>query len=161
MLRKSILIALIISALMLSLINFYQNVIKYTPVTLVTEDQKEAAPEDEVLTVAHGAWKEDILKLNIFSPTRSFAEKREPVVKIEPLIEKPVKRPELKLMGIVLNQYDEFVALIEKDGQMAPAVRVGENLEDIEVLDIKEDSVSLLWNRETINLMLRRVKRLD
>jgi len=122
----------------------------------MTEDAERVAPSFEP------AWGKVITDRNLFSPLRGVPPPPPPAAfapKAEEATPKP-ERPLLILRGIVLNQFGEHVALIEKKGARPMPLRKGDHLDDVLVLEVREKSVELLWNEEKINLSIEKVKTL-
>ena len=64
----------------------------------------------------------------------------------------------MNLKGIILDQFGEYIAYIEKDKAKAVAARKGDRFDDVEVVDVQQKSVELKWNEENILLSLDRIK---
>ncbi|GBE36585.1 hypothetical protein BMS3Bbin07_00733 [bacterium BMS3Bbin07] len=160
MIIKWVMITLLSVIVMLSFINFYQNVIQYEPVRTPNEKNEPSNMKKKKPLMPEKGWIEDILSHNIFSPARSYKDDPGPVTEVE-IVQAPLKQPELILKGVILNQYNVYIAYIEKDGQKAIGVRSGDKIGDIEVMNISNQSVMLKWNAETITLTLKRVESLN
>lgn len=160
MIIKWVMITLLSVIVMLSFINFYQHVIQYEAVRTPNEKNEPSHMKKKNPLLPEKGWIEDILSHNIFSPARSYKDDPGPVTEVE-IVQAPLKQPELILKGVILNQYNVYIAYIEKDGQKAIGVRSGDKIGDIEVMDISNQSVILKWNAETITLTLKRVESLD
>lgn len=160
MITKWVMITLLSVIVMLSFINFYQNVIQYEPVRAPNEKKEPSHMKKKNSLLPEKGWVKDILSHNIFSPARSYEVDPGPVAKVE-IVQAPLKQPELILKGVILNQYNVYIAYIEKDGQKAIGVRSGDKIGNIEVMNISNQSVILRWNAETITLTLKRVESLN
>ncbi|MBI4689897.1 MAG: hypothetical protein HY754_06485 [Nitrospirae bacterium] len=117
----------------------------------VVNSSKEPAP------VYKTGWGNEIVDKDLFSPTRTYVQPQpKSLVPVKP-VELP-KRPEVNLRGIVFDQYGDYIAYLEKDRAKPVPVRKGDKLDDIEVVDVKQRSVELRWNEETISLSLDKIK---
>ena len=67
--------------------------------------------------------------------------------------------PELKLNGIIINQYGEYVVYIRKARALLPALMKGDRYENLHVLDISQKSVDLLWDEQEIRLSMEKIKK--
>jgi|Deesub1362A_J573_1020465.scaffolds.fasta_scaffold00077_84 hypothetical protein len=140
--------------------NFYQEVIVYNPIADI--EKTERVLENRIGTVAafKPAWGKEIIEKNLFSPLRGHEPPAEPVEPVEAVEIPPPKRPELKLDGIILNQFGEYIAYIKKNHEKTVPLRKGDKFGDILVVDIKEREVELLWNGEKIILEMKTTRTL-
>ncbi len=156
---RVVLMGAMLLVLVFSSVNFYQNVIKYKTVTAETVSTEERKKEDswpELREVRPGG---EILQKNIFSPDRGFQKDTEETgAPEEPVV---TVMPELTLKGIVLNQYNEYVAYISKDRDRTVAAREGDRIDDLKVTGITEREVTLEWKGRRITLSLRTTPRTD
>jgi len=138
--------------------DFYKETIMYNPLQEIDVTVKKASNAvGQISSVPEKGWSKDITESNLFSPTRTPVMPRP---KMPPGFKppEPPKRPDMVLKGVVLDQFDEYVAYIEKDKARAVAARKGDRLDDVEVVDVKQKSVDLKWNDETISLTLDKIK---
>lgn len=147
---------LCLAVLVLS-VDMYKEAIIYNPLKSIEISGREAANNGKkALPVFEAAWGREIVDDNLFSSTRSPVQpKPQPQDKAA---EQPPKRPDMNLKGIILNQFGEYIAYIEKDKVKAVPVRKGDRFDDVEVVDIQQKSVELRWNEENILLSLDRIK---
>lgn len=154
--RWVILVFLCLAVLVLS-IDMYKEAIIYNPLKSIEISGREAANNGKkALPVFEAAWGREIVDNNLFSSTRSPVQpKPQPQGKAA---EPPPKRPDMNLKGIILDQFGEYVAYIEKDKVKAVPVRKGDRFDDVDVVDVQQKSVELRWNEENILLSLDRIK---
>ncbi|RMG72574.1 MAG: hypothetical protein D6710_04615 [Nitrospirae bacterium] len=158
--RPRVIMVAVFIATLLSLIFFYQNVIKYKPVQIPPEGEKK----EKMVTVESKTKvveiKESLLQKNLFNPERTYVEKtEEEVVQEEP--EPPKQMPSVELKGIILNQYDEYIAVLSINNQKPVMLRTGDKIEDIEVVEISDRTVELQWFDEPILLTMDKIKTLE
>ncbi|MEK6651993.1 MAG: hypothetical protein AABY50_03585 [Nitrospirota bacterium] len=153
--RWVILVFLCLAVLVLS-IDMYKEAIIYNPLKSIEISGREAANNGKkALPVFEAAWGREIVENNLFSSTRSPVQpKPQPQGKAA----EPPKRPDMNLKGIILDQFGEYIAYIEKDKAKAVAARKGDRFDDVEVVDVQQKSVELRWNEENIVLSLDRIK---
>jgi hypothetical protein len=154
--------------LMASLVwGFITESLLYSPLEKIQSAEKE--PEGKKITKADfkAAWGAVIYKNNLFSPKRGAPPVRPPsetVVTPPPAPQEkpkpPPVRPVLKLNGIIVNQYGEYVAYIVKNAESAVRAREGDTLGDVKVVSIDERTVKLLWLNEEIVLSLSQIEEL-
>ncbi len=157
--QRIVLIAVGISFI-LSLIIFYQNVIKYKPIYVATQKGEAEKSEKTFQEPKKVSVEQSLLEKNLFNPDRTYVEKAEEEEKTEEVTE-PKQMPQLQLKGIVLNQYDEYVAIISINNKKPVMLRVGEKVEDIEVVEISDRAVELNWLGEPITLTMDKIKTLE
>ncbi len=158
--RWVILVFLCLAVLVLS-IDMYKEAIIYNPLKSIEISGREAANNGKkALQVFEAAWGKEIVDNNLFSSTRSPVQPPppQPQGKAAEKAAEPPKRPDMNLKGIILDQFGEYVAYIEKDKAKAVAARKGDRLDDVEVVDVQQKSVELKWNEENILLSLDRIK---
>ena len=160
MILRGIIIAIVSLIFLMSSIKFYKNVIKYKPVKIEYKSSEKKQRGETDLRVKEVAWDKDITDKNIFSPERSFSLRSEAKAEKEEPLATSVA-PELTLKGIVLNQYNEYVAYIKKDNEKTMAVREGEQIDNIKVLKVRERGVVLEWKGQKMRLSLRSAKTAD
>lgn len=155
--RWVILVFLCLAVLVLS-VDMYKEAIIYNPLKSIEISGREAANNGKkALQVFEAAWGREIVENNLFSSTRSPVQPK-PQLPQGKALEPPPKKPEMNLKGIILDQFGEYVAYIEKDKAKAVAARKGDRLDDVDVLDVQQKSVELRWNEENILLSLERIK---
>ena len=153
--RWVILVFLCLAVLVLS-IDMYKEAIIYNPLKNIEISGREAANNGKkALQVFEAAWGREIVDNNLFSSTRSPVQ---PKPQLQGKAAEPAKRPEMNLKGIILDQFGEYVAYIEKDKVKAVPVRKGDRFDDVEVVDVQQKSVELKWNEEKILLSLDRIR---
>lgn len=161
MVLRGIVIAAVSLIFLIFSIKFYKNVIKYKPVKVEYKlSEKKEVDKKRGLKLKEIVWDRVITEKNIFSPDRSFSPRVEPKAeKGEPLTTPEI--PDLTLKGIVLNQYNEYVAYIKKDNEKTMAIRAEEQIGDIKVLQVREREVLLEWRGQKMTLSLRSAKTTD
>lgn len=153
--RRVILVFLCLAVLVLS-VDMYKEAIIYNPLKDIEISGREAANNGKkALPVFEAAWGKEIADNNLFSSTRSPVQ---PKPQLQGKAAEPPKRPEMNLKGIILDQFGEYVAYIEKDKVKAVPVRKGDRFDDVEVVDVQQKSVELKWNEEKILLSLDRIR---
>ncbi len=145
----------------LSLIIFYQNVIKYKPIRINTEKASTEKSAKAVFKDVKVRIGKSLLEKNLFNPDRTYVEKTDEEEKSPEEVETPKQMPQIQLKGIVQNQYDEYVAIISINNKKPVMLRVGEKVEDIEVVEISDRSVELNWLGEPITLTMDKIKTLE
>ncbi len=146
----------------LSLINFYQNVIKYQetkPLNSPKEKIQKVISTNDKAAADKITWDMEILEKNIFSPDRSFSPVQESETS-EETEDSPI-RPNLKLIGVVLNQYNEYIAYIKREGEKPVGLRVGERIDDSEIIEINDRTVKIRWKDEEFVLTLKNMKNTE
>ncbi len=152
----------ILAAIMVSLLwNFYREVVVYHAMDAVRKTEKTAKEAKQPPGPYNPAWDKKIVSKNLFSKLRGYtppppppsAKPAEP--ELPPVVLVP---PELNLSGIILDQYGEYTAFIQKDGGSPKRVRKGDTFDGILVVDIAVREVKLLWNDEELNLSMKRIK---
>ena len=154
--RWVILVFLCLAVLVLS-VDMYKEAIIYNPLKSIEISGREAANNGKkALQVFEAAWGREIVDNNLFSSTRSPVQPKP--LQPQGKAAEPPKRPDMNLKGIILDQFGEYVAYIEKDKAKAVAARKGDRFDDVEVVDVQQKSVELRWNEENIVLSLDRIK---
>jgi hypothetical protein len=150
--------------------NFVTEVLLYSPLEKIQATEKD--PQEKAITEADfkAAWGPEIHSANLFSLRRGVPPKRpkvrvtkppKPVTPPPPKAVKPTpRRPVLKLNGIIVNQFGEYVAYIVRNSQAAVPLREGDVLDDIQVISINERAVKLMWLEEEIELSLSKIETL-
>lgn len=147
---------LCLAVLVLS-VDMYKEAIIYNPLKSIEISGREAANNGKkALPVFEAAWGREIVDNNLFSSTRSPVQP--PPLQPQGKAAEPPKRPDMNLKGIILDQFGEYIAYIEKDKVKAVPVRKGDRFDDVEVVDVQQKSVELRWNEENILLSLDRIK---
>jgi len=147
---------LCLAVLVLS-VDMYKEAIIYNPLKSIEISGREAANNGKkALPVFEAAWGREIVDNNLFSSTRSPVQPPPPQPQGQAA--EPPKRPDMNLKGIILDQFGEYIAYIEKDKVKAVPVRKGDRFDDVEVVDVQQKSVELRWNEENILLSLDRIK---
>lgn len=158
MIIRWMILGLLCFAVLALSIDMYKEAIIYNPLKGIEVSGRETANNGkQALPVFETAWSKEIVDNNLFSPSRSPVQPKPQLLQGRPP-EPPPKKPELNLKGIILDQFGDYVAYIEKDKARAVAARKGDRLDDLEVLDVQQKSVELKWNEEKIFLSLDRIK---
>ncbi len=156
MIRRWFILVFLCLIILILLKDLYREAIVYNPLRGIEAKVQEAINNSgKVLPVFESGWGKEIAENNLFSPSRSPVQ---PKSQIQMKGVEPPKKPEMHLKGIVLDQSGDYIAYIEKDKAKAVPVRKGDKLDDVEVIDIKEKSVDLKWNEETISLSISKIK---
>lgn len=151
----------ILVAVMISLLwTFYSDVVVYSPMDSLKRTEKAPPEGPKPLEPYDPAWRKDILSKNLFSRQREYAPLPRPETPAEVRPEPEAFPPNLSLSGIILDQYGEFSAYIQTDGEPPKQVREGDVFDDILVVHISEREVKLLWNDQEIDLNMNKIKTL-
>lgn len=157
MIIRWVVLAFLCFAVLVLSIDMYKEAIIYNPLKSIEISGREAANNGKkALPVFEAAWGREIVENNLFSSTRSPVQPK-PQLQGK-AAEPPPKRPDMNLKGIILDQFGEYIAYIEKDKAKAVAARKGDRFDDVEVVDVQQKSVELRWNEENILLSLDRIK---
>lgn len=158
MIRKLLIPGALLLLFLYTVWNFYSEAIIYDPMSELSVKQSVIKEKEGIVSAYKTAWSSDIEQMNLFSPARTHI-KPKPVVITVPV--EPPRRPDLVLKGIVSDTFGEYVSYIEIDKTKAVAMRKGDKLEDIEVVDISSRKVMLQWNGEKIELSIEKIKTID
>lgn len=159
MIRRWVILGFLCLVVLVLLKNLYKEVIMYSPLQGIETKSREAINNiRQVLSVSEAGWGKEIIDNNLFSPTRSPVQFSPQAAWLQMKPIEPHKKPEMYLKGIVLNQFGEYIAYIEKDRAKAVPVRKGDRLDDVEVVDVKDKGIELRWNEEIISLSLYKIK---
>jgi hypothetical protein len=158
MIRKWFIMGVLVLLCAFVLTEFLSEAVFYDPMEEVTGGEKKRVEKAKPEEAFQKAWSSAIRRRNLFSSSRSAEESR-PVVEKRPdppapPPPPPPPRPRLTLNGIILNQYDEYVAYVQKGNEQPVALREGDQFGDTRVVSITETSVELRWMNETITLSL-------
>lgn len=159
MIRKWFILGLLCIVVVILLRDLYKEVIAYNPLADIEFQVREnSAGTKQADAAVKTGWSREIIDNNLFGPSRTpiMPPPPKPPGPIKP-IEIP-KRPDMSLKGIILDQFGDYVAYIEKDKSRPVQVRQGDRLDDVDVIEIKQKSVELRWNDETIFLSLDKIK---
>ena len=157
MIIRWVVLAFLCFAVLVLSIDMYKEAIIYNPLKSIEISGREAANNGKkALPVFEAAWGREIVENNLFSSTRSPVQPPPP--QPQGKAAEPPKRPDMNLKGIILDQFGEYIAYIEKDKAKAVAARKGDRLDDVDVLNVQQKSVELRWNEENILLSLERIK---
>ena len=152
----------ILAVVMVSLLwNFYREVVVYHAMDAVQKTREISKVPQTSIPLYKPAWNKKIVSKNLFSKLRGYtppppppsAKPAEP--ELPPVVLVP---PELNLSGIILDQYGEYIAFIQKDGGSPKRVRKGDSFDGILVVDIAVREVKLLWNDEELNLSMKKIR---
>ncbi len=149
----------ILAVVMVSLLwNFYREAVVYHAMDAVEKTEKISKVSPEGIPSYKPSWNKGIVNKNLFSKLRGYT--HPPSAKpteseLPPVVLVP---PELNLNGIILDQYGEYIAFIQKDGGSPKRVRKGDTFDGILVVDISVREVKLLWNDEELNLSMKKIK---
>ncbi len=158
--RQRIILVAVGISFILSLIIFYQNVIKYKPIYVTTKKGEIEKSEKIVQEAKKVSVDKNLLEKNLFNPDRTYVKKTEEKETTEE-VEAPKQMPQITLKGIVQNQYDEYIAIISINNKKPIMLRVGEKVEDIEVVEISDRVVEINWLGEPITLTMDKIKNLE
>jgi hypothetical protein len=163
MIRRWLILSVMVLIFLYVSWNFYGEVLSYNPLSSLSKGE-QANKGVMLITIPEfkTGWSRDIVEKNIFSQSRTYAEPKPIITEVKPPPPPPPppppKRPELVLKGVILDNYGDYVAYIEKDKTKAVPVRKGDMLDDVEVVDIAVKKVVLRWNAETIEFNMDMVK---
>ena len=155
----------LILLLMLLSWDFTQSVILYDPLeatgTTAPSAAATARTTEPELTMSRPAWGDEILTYNLFSKSRG---REMPLDSAETTdisgsggitgIEDVTIRPDVKLSGIIKNQFGEFVAYIKVEKDPPVAVRTGEVVRGMKIMEIRQRSVTVEWKGSNFDLNL-------
>jgi type II secretory pathway component PulC len=158
MIRKWFIMGVLALSCAFVLSEFLSQAVFYDPMEEVTGVEKTHVEKVKPEEAFRKAWTSAIRSRNLFSSSRSAEEPR-PVVEKRPEPPAPPPpppppKPRFTLNGIILNQYDEYVAYLQKGNEQPMALREGDRIGDTQVVSITETSVELRWMNETITLTL-------
>lgn len=160
MIRRWFIIGILVIVMISLLWNFYREVVVYNAMDAVTKTHK--APEKPLESVPkyEKSWDSNITDKNLFSKSRGYTPSALAMSDRpgEAISEIELVKPDLNLNGIILNQYGEFVAVIQTGGQPPKRVRKGDMFDDILVVDISARDVKLLWNNEEMILSMKKIQ---
>jgi hypothetical protein len=152
----------IISVLGLSLsglsYEFINEVVMYSPLDEVGASKKSGQAKAANANGFAPAWGSEIVERNLFTSSRSATPERRvptPIVSAPTRVQEIITPPQVVLSGIIKNQYDEFVAYIAIDGGPITGVRAGDALVDLQVLEIEDRKISLMWIDTPMTLELK------
>lgn len=151
--------------LILLLWDFASNALFYHPLEKHVSLQKNDDAQTMGETPQHEtSWGTAIVEKNLFSETRTSRsatttpdyESRatsEPVASMqqEQLTE---VRPNVKLSGIIKNQFGEYIVYLQVASDAPVGLRRGESLMDLKVVDIEKRKVTLKWKDSTFELSM-------
>jgi len=159
MIRRWFILGILVLLMVSLLWNFYREVVVYNAMDAVQKTETVAHKTKKETPEYSPAWNEGIVNNNLFSKDRGYVA---PVVITNtpaPVIPEPVQPPpNLNLNGIILNQYGEYIALIQVDGAPAKRAMKGDEISGALVVDISAREVKLLWNEEEITLSMKKIK---
>jgi hypothetical protein len=158
MIRKWFIMGVLVLLCAFVFTEFLSHAVFYDPMEEVKGVEKTKVEEVKPEEAFRKAWRSAIRRRNLFSPSRSAEEPR-PVVETRPEPPKPPPpppppQPRFTLNGIIVNQYGEYVAYVQKGNEQPMALREGDRLGDTRVVSITETAVELRWMNETITLTL-------
>lgn len=136
---------------------FVTKALIYDPYEGAQSDRVEQDKQDGKAAGYKESWGPEIRSRNLFSEDRSYsAPVRQP--KRDDNIQtsdapKPIK-PEIKLSGIIKNQFGEYVAYMKIGKGSSVSARKGDVIKDITILDIAERDVTIKWMDEKSVLTL-------
>jgi hypothetical protein len=157
MTRKAGMLAVVLALFLYTAWDFYAGAVRYDPLTDVSLKKSKTRPLEVSAPKYSPSWGTAIYEKNLFSPSRGYVEPKPAVAPPPPPPPPPVK-PEMDLQGIVLDAHGEYIAFISfNKGRVIP-MRKGDNINDVEIVDINEMSVVVKWNGENITLSLNRIR---
>lgn len=129
---------------------FVAKALLYDPYEGVQTERVEQDKQNGTSTGYKEAWGPEIRSRNLFSEGRSYsAPVRLPSRGEEVVVETPkAPKPEIKLSGIIKNQYGEYVAYMKIGKGSSVSVRKGDVIKDVTILDITERDVTIKWMDE-------------
>jgi hypothetical protein len=157
MTRKSGMLAVVLFLFLYTAWDFYAGAVRYDPLADVSTVKRRMQAVEISVPKYSPAWGKAILEKNLFSSSRGYVEPK-PVAPPPPPPPPPPVKPNMDLEGIVLDPEGEYVAFISFDKAGAVAMRKGDSISDVELVDINEMSVVVKWNGENITLSLNRIK---
>ena len=161
MIRKLFFLGVACTLFLFTIWSFYNDALTYDP--LAGFSAKKTKPSGAVgpQNVYKPAAGKEMYEKNLFSPARALVIPKPVVPASQMAVVEPPKRPELALKGIVLDNFGDYVAILEIDKARAVQMRKGDKNDSIEVADIMARTVVLKWNDELINLSLDKIKTID
>lgn len=167
MIRRWFILGVLVAVMLTLLWSLYTDVITYKPLRELYAQASVPKTDTDAPKLFESGWKRLIVKNNLFSPMRGIAPPAPPPAPKPPEPKPappppppPPEPPNLTLNGIILDQYGEYIALIQKDDGPAKRVRVGDSFDGIAVIGIKPRTVQLIWNDKEIMLDMKRIKKL-
>jgi hypothetical protein len=140
--------------------NFYREVVVYHPMDAATKTQTVSKKDRKQVPEYTPSWDTVMVDKNLFSKARGYVPTRiEPKPDDEERIETPpMIPPDLRLNGIILDQYGEFIAVIQVGNEKPKRARKGDVISEALVVDISTREVKLLWNDQEINLSMKKIQ---
>lgn len=139
-------------------VHFFTETVLYRP--LARNDrpaEKEGASDRKIPAGFRSAWSADIREKNLFSQQRGYVPPPPPAGS---LVNAPApQRPEFTLRGILAEPGNE-VAILDNGKGRTLSARVGDVVDDAQVMEIGDKDVRLKWMQEEIVLSLEKVKTL-
>lgn len=136
---------------------FVAKALLYDPYESVQAERETEGAKSLRQPVYKEAWGPEIKGRNLFSESRSYSAPIRPSQRTErpetPAQPKPQK-PDIKLSGIIKNQFGEFVAYLKVGKGQSYSVRKGDVTKDITIVDITEREVTIKWMDELSVLTL-------
>jgi hypothetical protein len=165
MIRRWFILAVLCVVSAALLWNFVRDVLLYNPLAEIRSTEKPVSEKPVSKGDFSLAWGREIVEKNLFSPERGYTGSSaprpngRPAETSRPIEEERRERPRFTLNGIILNQFGEYVAYLERANGPALSVREGDVYEGATVLRIHERAVEMLWNGEIIILQLSKGKK--
>lgn len=144
--------------------NFLSDAVFYNPIGAMVKDvEKESVKAEKTAAGFMPGWRKEIHEKNLFNRDRGYVPPPPPPAPEEAEAEdapEPPPKPELYLKGVILRQ-DGEAAIVETASGAKYILRVGDVIEDAELVSIKDKDVTFMWMGEEINLSMERIKTLQ
>lgn len=159
MIRKIFMIVILALVFMYITWNFYSKALRYNPLAEISVANPGSKGSDKRISSKYKpAWSKIIYEKDLFSQRRSYMKEQKPVpADITPGKVEAVW-PDVVLRGIVYDLSGDYVAYIEINRSRPVAMRKGDKIEDIEIVDISARKVVLKWNEQTVKLNMGKVR---
>jgi hypothetical protein len=157
MTKKAGMLALVLFLFIYTAWDFYAGALQYNPLANLSVKKTKTQAFEISAPKYSPSWGAVIYEKNLFSPARGYVAPK-PYVPPPPPPPPPPVKPDMDLQGIVLDPDGEYVAYISFNKAKAVPAMKGDEINDVEVVDINEMAVMLKWNGENITLSLNRIK---
>ncbi len=159
MIRKIFMIVILALVFMYIAWNFYSEALRYNPLAEISVASPGSEGTDKRISSKYKpAWSKIIYENDLFSQRRSYMKEQKP----NPADITPGKVeaawPDVVLRGIVYDLSGDYVAYIEINRSRPVAMRKGDRIDDIEIVDISARKVVLKWNEQRVKLNMGKVR---
>jgi hypothetical protein len=141
-------------------VHFFSQAVLYSP---LEGKGRTAERADAALKKAPAgfkrAWTPDIQEKNLFSQARGYVAPAPPPGALNNAVPEPPQRPDFTLRGIMAEKGYE-VAILDNGKGRTFSARVGDVVDNAQVMEIGEKDVKLRWMQEDIVLSIEKVKTL-